>query len=92
MTQIEKEHPGISAIAFADDMVLRGQIDATVMGDIIYMFEEYGLNINSDKTKTLFYNNVSYNIKQQKTFKYLRINVRANDKSYDKLGSEDRIK
>ena len=62
MTQIEKEHPGISAIAFADDMVLRGQIDATVMGDIIHMFEKYGLNVNSDKTKS-FYNNVSYNIK-----------------------------
>ena len=62
MTQIEKEHPEIAAIAFADDMVLRGQIDATVMGDIIHMFEEYGLNINSDKTKS-FYNNVSYNIK-----------------------------
>ena len=62
MTQIEKEHTGISAIAFADDMVLRGQIEATVMGDIIHMFEEYGLNVNSDKTKS-YYNNVSYNIK-----------------------------
>ena len=61
------------------------------MDDIIHMFEEYGLNINSDKTKS-FYNNVSYNIKQQKTFKYLGINVRANGKSYDKLGYEDRIK
>ena len=39
MKECEKDYPEIMSSAFADDMVLRGQIDRTTMGGLIHIFE-----------------------------------------------------
>ena len=58
------------------------------MMDINNKFEEYGLHINKDKTKS-FYNKVFNGIKPpRKTFQYLGIKLRANGKSFDAVGVE----
>ena len=38
MVNIEKEHPDIASMAFADDMVIRGQIGPAEMKSIIDIF------------------------------------------------------
>lgn len=93
MTEVEREHPEImAALAFADDMVLRGQIGASEMKSIIDTFEAYGLYINKKKTKS-FYHPVANGIgKNVKTFKYLGLRVRSNGKSFDTIGVEDNVK
>ena len=92
MTEVEKEHPEIMALAFADDMVLRGQIGAAEMKSIIDIFEAFGLYINKKKTKTFYHSVANGCGKNVKTFKYLGLRVRSNGKSFDTVGVEDNMK
>ena len=92
MVNVEIEHPEIMLIAFADNMVLRGQIGPSEMKSIIDIFSAFGLNINTKKTHS-FYRGVGNGcVAARKTFKYLGLKVRANGKSFDTVGVEDRLK
>ena len=62
LCELEKVFPEIRGIAFADDLVIRMNINPATMRDIINIFEQYELNINKDKTIS-FFNNVGCGIK-----------------------------
>ena len=80
------------SMAFADDMVLRGQLGPVEMKSIIDTFGAFGLNLNTKKTQS-FYHGVSNGCgPAKKTFKYLGLKVRANGKSFDTIGVEEKIK
>ena len=71
MLNVELEHPEIMSMAFADDMVLRGQIGPSDMKSIIDIFSAFGLNINTKKTHSFYRGFANRCRAARKTFKYL---------------------
>ena len=89
---VELEHPEIMPMAFADNMVLRGQIGPSEMRSIIDIFSAFGLNINTKKTHSFYCGVANGCGAAKKTFKYLGLRVRANGKSFNTLGVEERLR
>ena len=62
LCELEKAFPEIRGIAFADDLAIRMKINPSTMKDIINIFEEFELTINTQITIS-FYINVGCAIK-----------------------------